>query len=128
MRKRIRKRSRSRKNCISRSNLPLKKDQKRVVTYLSTHDHLLVVHGTGCGKTLSAVTASQCYLDMHPKNKIVFVGPASLLSNFKKELTAYGKVKSNKYSLYSFHGFMNALKKGKPIACKKYVPHYRRGS
>ena len=119
MRNRTRSRSRSRKNCITRSQLSLKTEQKKVVKYLLTHDHLLVVHGTGCGKTLSAVTASQCYLDMYPKNKVVFVGPASLLSNFKKELNAYGNVYHKKrYELYSFHAFMNALKKGKPVACK----------
>ena len=51
---------------------------------------LLVVHGTGCGKTLSAVTASQCYLDKNPRKRVVFIGPASLLTNFQKELKAYG--------------------------------------
>ena len=62
-RSRSRSRSRSRnKDCIGRSRLTLRKDQRQIVKFLNTHDELLVVHGTGCGKTLSAVTASQCYL------------------------------------------------------------------
>ena len=53
-------------NCIARSDLSLRADQKKVVRHLDKHEQLLVVHGTGCGKTLSAVAISQCFLDAHP--------------------------------------------------------------
>ena len=57
---------------------------------------LLVAHDTGTGKTLTAVTASQCYLDKNKNGRIVFIGPASLLHNFDKELDKYGlKIKVN---------------------------------
>ena len=112
-RKRIsRRRSKSRRkskkklgNCILRSDLKLRADQKKVVKYLDKHDKLLVVHGTGCGKTLSAVTISQCYLDKHPKHNIIFVGPASLLDNFKKEMMSYGSWDFSNYQFYSFQKF-----------------------
>jgi superfamily II DNA or RNA helicase len=115
--KRSRSRSRN-KDCIGRSKLTLRKDQRQIVKFLNTHDELLVVHGTGCGKTLSAVTASQCYLDKNPRKRVVFIGPASLLTNFQKELKAYGGKKKNKYSYYSFQAFMHAHKKGRKISCK----------
>ena len=106
-RKRISRRKSKKKlgNCILRSDLKLRADQKKVVKYLDKHDKLLVVHGTGCGKTLSAVTISQCYLDKHPKHNIIFVGPASLLDNFKKEMMSYGSWDFSNYQFYSFQKF-----------------------
>ena len=78
------------------------------------HRGLLVVHGTGTGKTLTAVTISQCYLDDNPSNKVVFVGPAALEANFKKELRKYG-VKmidiARHYRFYSFEKFLYITKK-----------------
>ena len=53
---------------------------------MDNHDGLLVIHGTGSGKTLTAITTSQCYLDRNPTGKVVFVGPVSLISNFQKEM------------------------------------------
>jgi SNF2 family DNA or RNA helicase len=84
--------------------------QKRVVKFMNRHQGLLVVHGTGTGKTLTAVTASQCYLDKHPRGHVVFIGPASLTSNFKKELNKYGEEDHSKYDFYSFDTFYNAEK------------------
>jgi superfamily II DNA or RNA helicase len=120
---RSRKRKSSRKkSCIARSKRKPRDIQKRVINYIkrkdSLYDGLLVVHGTGCGKTLAATVASQCYLDKYPKNKVVFVGPASLLNNFKDELKHYGVKNMNKYSFYSFEGFYSLAKKGNRPSCK----------
>ena len=62
-RKRKRKTSRKRtSNCIARSPRKPRAIQKRVINYITKksklYDALLVVHGTGCGKTLAAVIAS----------------------------------------------------------------------
>jgi SNF2 family DNA or RNA helicase len=105
-------------NCIKRSNLPLRDLQVKVVQYMDTHDGILVMHGTGAGKTLTAITVSQCYLDKNPKNKVVFVGPASLASNFKKELKNYGLKTDKQYDFYSFDKFYNKEKEGKPVNLK----------
>jgi len=78
---------------------------------MNRHQGILVVHGTGTGKTLTAVTTSQCYLDKHPRGHIVFIGPASLTSNFKKELNKYGEEDHSKYDFYSFDTFYNTEKK-----------------
>jgi len=84
-------------------------------------DGYIFVHGTGSGKTLSAVASSQCFLDKYPKRKVIFVGPTSLLRNFEKELKNYGvcdKEIKSKYEMLSFDGVMNRSKKGNPIECK----------
>ena len=105
-------------DCVKRSKLPLRDLQLKVVEYMEDNDGLLVVHGTGCGKTLTAITCSQCYLDKYPDRGVVFVGPASLISNFKKEMKRYGITSSKKYTFYSYDAFMLRYKAGKPISLK----------
>jgi SNF2 family DNA or RNA helicase len=85
---------------------------------MDNHDGLLVMHGTGAGKTLTAITVSQCYLDKNAKNKVVFVGPASLASNFRKELKRYGLNNDQQYEFYSFDKFYNEDKAKRPVNLK----------
>ena len=106
-------------NCIERSRLPLRPHQIRVAEYMMHEDALLVVHGTGLGKTLTAVTVSQCFLDEFPDAKVIFIGKSSLLTNFKKEIVAYGSnPESGQYEYYSFDGFWNLVKSGRNPACR----------
>lgn len=105
-------------DCVKRSKLPLRDLQLKVVEYMATHDSLLVVHSTGCGKTLTAIACSQCYLDKYPDRDVVFVGPASLISNFKKEMKAYGVENFENYEFYSYDKFMLEDKAGRPINLK----------
>ena len=50
---------------------------------------------------------------------MIFVGKSSLLSNFKKEIKAYGSnPDSGKYEYYSFDGFLSAIKKNNPPVCR----------
>ena len=77
-------------NCIERSKLKLRPHQLKVLKYFFDERYplngLLIVHPPGTGKTLTAVTASQCFLDKNPDSEIIFVGPASLITNFRKEM------------------------------------------
>ena len=111
--------SRKKGNCIERSKIKLRKLQKKVVRIIMKEDikGLLVAHDTGIGKTLTAVTASQCYLDSNKRGKIVFVGPASLVANFEKELDKYGVKNKDKYSAYSYRKFMMMKKRDEMIDC-----------
>lgn len=99
--------------CISRSKLPLRDIQKRVVQYMEANNGLIVVHGTGAGKTLTAVAASQCFLDANPDGRVIFVGPVTLISNFTKELDAYGVTDTYRYDFYSFDKFANDEESGR---------------
>jgi len=102
--------------------MKLKLHQRNAVKKFMKEDGYMFVHGTGTGKTLSAVTASQCFLSQYKKRKVIFVGPTSLLKNFEKELMNYGISKqdiNSKYEFYSFDRVMSLHKKGQPIDCKK---------
>ena len=94
-------------SCIEKSNLNLQEHQIKSVEWLmnNEHDSLLLVHPTGLGKTLTAVTASECFLEKDEKNKIIFVGPQGLLANFKKELIKFGVTDLSRYELYSYQKF-----------------------
>lgn len=102
-------------DCISRSNIPLRPYQLRVVSYIMNpkNDSLLVVWGTGIGKTLAALTASQCYLDKYPNNKVVVISPASLIKNFEKQMKSYGGQLDYRYEFYSFDKFSGLNKLGR---------------
>lgn len=96
------------KDCITRSKLPLKPHQLEVVNKLKDSRGVIAVHSTGSGKTLTAVCASQCYLDAHPNGTVIIVCPKSLISNFQKGMRAYGADPSDgRYEYYTFDGFAN---------------------
>ena len=92
-------------NCIKRSQLKLKPYQVRAVKYMKRNKSLLIVFGTGCGKTLTAVTISQCFLDKNPNKKVILVAPSTLIANFEKEMDNYGVINKDRYEFYSFDSF-----------------------
>ena len=100
-------------DCINRSKMKLKPYQKKIIYFMSSKRNrgLLVIHPTGTGKTLSAVTYSQCFLDRNTDSKVIFIGPASLLTNFKKTLKDYGINDIKNYRLYSYQKFLNDYEK-----------------
>jgi SNF2 family DNA or RNA helicase len=96
-----------RKPCIEGSKLKLRDHQIKVVNHIRKHRGLIVSHDVGSGKTLTAVTASQCFLEDHPNGKIIVVTPVSLQDNFRKEMKAYGVSKTDmqKYEFHTLQGF-----------------------
>ena len=106
-------------NCVVRSNKALRDHQKAVVRYLDTHRGLLVFHKVGSGKTLTAITVSQCYLDQHPTHRVLVVAPAGLLHNFRDEMTtSYVNIKHpERYEFYSYQKFTSLAKKRKTPLC-----------
>jgi SNF2 family DNA or RNA helicase len=105
-------------NCIKRSRENLRDYQKNVVSYLGKNDRLLVYHKMGTGKTLTAVTASQCYLDSFPNRKVIVITPASLIDNFKKGMMQYKFIKHHdRYEFYSIQKATRLLKNDE-LNCK----------
>ena len=92
--------------------------QKSAIRFINDpkQNSLLVVHGTGTGKTLTALAATQCYLDTYPTGKVVVISPASVTGNFEKEMKKYGGRLSARYSFYSFATF-NSLNKEGEYSC-----------
>lgn len=96
----------AKKPCIEQSKLPLREHQIRVVNHIRKNRGLIVCHDVGSGKTLTAVTAAQCFIEdckaQGKKAKIIVVTPVSLQDNFKKEMKAYG-VDKDDMKLYEFY-------------------------
>ena len=92
-------------DCINRSEIELKSYQIKAVKYMKRNSSLLIVFGTGCGKTLTSVTISQCFLDKNPTKKVILVAPSTLLANFEKEMVKYGVQNKDRYEFYSFDKF-----------------------
>jgi superfamily II DNA or RNA helicase len=92
--------------CLSSSNVEFKPHMKRVVQYLSTNRGLIVVHGTGSGKTLTAIGTSQCLLKNFPDKKVLVITPTSLVKNFKKEMVKYGLSEDDERYEFKTYGKM----------------------
>ena len=95
----------SNEECIKRSNLLLKPYQKLAAEYIKVHDRLLIVYGTGLGKTLTAVTMSQCFLDANPTAKVYWLSPPAILKAgiIADELAKYEYIKNiDRYECYSY--------------------------
>ena len=107
-------------DCIKRSKLQLRAHQINVVQKMLKPPHrLLVVHGVGTGKTLTSVTVSQCLLDLIDKiDGVIVATPASLVTNFSKELKAYGVNKDSRYQIVSHQKLFLPRGDFNPQQCK----------
>lgn len=106
--------AKAKKNCVLRSHVELRDYQKNVVRYMNKHERFLVYHKMGTGKTITAVTVSQCYLDKYPNSKVIIISPASLLDNFRKGMMEYGNIRhKNRYEFYSIQKCTSLLKQDK---------------
>lgn len=85
------------RNWMLRSRLPrsntklswynLQSHQSIVRNHMKTHDRLLIVHGTGSGKTLSAAHIAKDYFNKDPsRNIIIFITPAAVQEQFKRSV------------------------------------------
>lgn len=105
------------KPCVEQSKLKLRDHQIRVVNHIRKHRGLIVCHDVGSGKTLTAVTAAQCFLEdckaAGKKGKIIVVTPVSLQDNFKKEMRAYGVGKKDEshYEFFTLQKFATEYNK-----------------
>lgn len=100
--------------CITNSKIPLYPHQLRVVSFLSKNRGLIAIHEVGTGKTLTAVTAGQCFLTADPSHRVIVVTPVSLQKNFIQTLEKYGVSEEDKkrFQFYTIQGFYNAYKAG----------------
>lgn len=107
-------------NCIERSSKELKAHQEAVARYMDTHRGLIVFHKVGSGKTLTAITVSQCYLDRNPTHRVVVIAPAGLIHNFRDEMrNSYANLNHpNRYEFYSYQKFTSLVKKHQKPVCR----------
>ncbi len=105
------------KSCIEQSGVKLNPHQILTTETILGQRGLLVVHSTGSGKTLTAVTAASCVLEEYPDSKVVVVTPKSLTDNFRKEMDTYGMSKKmmKRVKIMTTTEFARSHKKG---SCK----------
>jgi SNF2 family DNA or RNA helicase len=107
--------------CIGNSAIPLRKHQKKVIRYFENHRGLIAYHTVGTGKTLTAITISQCFLEKHPDYKVYVVTPASLIQNFKKQMLDYKNIQHpDNYRFFSIQKFVSVYRKNQ-ISCDKIL-------
>ena len=99
--------------CRTRGWKELQRHQAELLDQLDRSRGVLAVHATGSGKTLTAVVASQCYLDEHPRRRVVVITPASLVGNFVKELDAFGPElrHRHRYEILTYQKYVQRRKK-----------------
>ena len=74
---------------------------------LSNKRGAICFHGTGTGKTLSAVVSAHWYLKMHPENKVLFICPSAVLFNFINSMIQYGlDIQDNRYRFYTYDKYI----------------------
>jgi len=101
--------------CVNRSKSVLKPYQKEAIQKLNSIDDggILLYFDTGTGKTLTALTMSQCYLDEYPDRDVIVICPTKVKDNFENELTSkYGSEKWVNYHFFSYAKFYMADKVG----------------
>ena len=106
--------------CVNKSKTHLTNIQTATADFFANDNvkSLLVVFGTGVGKTLLAITSAECYLQRHPTHNVIVLTTKTLVSNFENQFEKYGKVREDKYNIFSFNSYMNALKKETEYKCK----------
>lgn len=69
----------------------------------------IAVHSLGSGKTLTAIMTSQCYLKMYPNDNVIVITPASLITNFQKEMEKWGAENMDRYHFFTYDDYKNKM-------------------
>jgi len=63
----------------------------------------ILFHGTGTGKTLTAVATSSAFLRYNPNQKVFVITPSATLQNFIFGMVQYGlDIRDNRYKFYTY--------------------------
>jgi superfamily II DNA or RNA helicase len=104
------------------SDITLKKHQLNVSNQLVKLRGIIAVHSVGTGKTLTAISASQCLLNKEIIEHVIVITPTSLQKNFITQAIQYGltqKQIDTYYTFYTIQGIVNAFEKSKAISPSK---------
>ena len=67
----------------------------------------IAFHGTGTGKTITAVVSAHWYLKVYPENKVLFISPSAVLYNFIDSMVQYGlDIQDNRYRFYTYDKYI----------------------
>lgn len=103
-------------NCLVYKNIKLQEYQKIPAYFILNplNRGLLLFHSLGSGKTLTSLAMVRCLLTKYPNKHVIVLTPASLVSNYEKELN---KVKQDftdevfdKIKVYTYLKYINIIK------------------
>ena len=98
-------------SCLKFGKKQLRPHQIRVIKTLFDKFSILAAHGTGTGKTLTAVAASECLLYMKKVTHVIVATPRALVDNFWKELLMYkDTIDVEKYTVATYQGIEKKFK------------------
>lgn len=104
------------------TDIQLKKHQLSVANQLIKNRGVIAVHSVGTGKTLTAISASQCLLNKGVIEHIIVITPTSLQNNFITQAHQYGLTKKQLdtyYTFYTIQGISNAVEQSKAMSPNK---------
>lgn len=81
--------------CQGSRGFELSPTQRFIGQYLSPktpYMSALLFHGVGVGKTCSAITVAENYLEMYPRKQVIVVAPRNIQPNFSREIFSETKL------------------------------------
>lgn len=100
--------------CIGDINIKLKEAQIRAINrFVNEGKDLLVVFGTGVGKTLTAVFIAKCYLKQYRKKQVIIATVKSVVEYFRKEGEKY--IKSSRIAYVTHEELKRGFKANKTL-------------
>lgn len=92
-------------SCLNFGPKKLREHQIRVIKHLFNNFSILAAHGTGTGKTLTAVASAECLLFRKNVTHVIVATPRALIDNFWKELLIYSDfIDVEKYTVRTYQG------------------------
>jgi hypothetical protein len=82
--------------CKGSTGFELSPTQRFIGQFLSPktpYMSALLFHGVGVGKTCSAITVAENYLEMFPRKQVIIVAPRNIQPNFSREIFSETKLK-----------------------------------
>lgn len=91
--------------------------QQKVIDFIKndTNKGVLVFHSVGSGKTLTAILSAKAIIDKYPNKTVLVATPASLITNFKQEISKFPVEFQKKVRIESYQKMVNILVKGESI-------------
>jgi hypothetical protein len=86
-------------------SIELQKHQKKFIEKFINGDArgAVIFHGTGTGKTITAVATSSAYLRYNPNGKVYVITPSATLQNYIFGMVQWGlDIRDNRYKFYTY--------------------------
>ena len=90
--------------------------QKKIGKYFKDGgEAVLTIWGTGVGKTLASIAATEGWLEANPTGNVIIITPANLVTNMLQNLREYNVKYLERYKVLSYQRYVNQKDK---IDCK----------